>query len=121
MNTPVKICEVCGREFEWRKKWKDVWDEVKYCSKRCRSTRLSKADRQLEETILSLLEQRANGATICPSEAARKVRPDDWREWMERARMAARRLVASDEIEICQKGRVVDSSTAKGPIRLRKR
>ncbi|WP_242427349.1 DUF2256 domain-containing protein [Flammeovirga pacifica] len=27
---------VCGRDFSWRKKWKTVWDEVKYCSEKCR-------------------------------------------------------------------------------------
>ncbi|EKX52578.1 hypothetical protein GUITHDRAFT_65010, partial [Guillardia theta CCMP2712] len=38
-NLPSKTCEVCGRPFEWRKKWEKVWDEVKYCSDRCRSRR----------------------------------------------------------------------------------
>ena len=33
---PEKICLVCKRSFTWRKKWEKVWDEVKYCSKRCR-------------------------------------------------------------------------------------
>jgi hypothetical protein len=31
-----KVCETCGRPFEWRKKWERVWDEVRYCSDRCR-------------------------------------------------------------------------------------
>ncbi|MEP2101837.1 MAG: DUF2256 domain-containing protein [Parasphingorhabdus sp.] len=34
-HLPQKVCETCGRPFAWRKKWKDVWDDVKYCSKRC--------------------------------------------------------------------------------------
>nr|WP_232727952.1 DUF2256 domain-containing protein [Acidovorax sp. 69] len=25
--------------FTWRKKWEKVWDEVKYCSDRCRNER----------------------------------------------------------------------------------
>lgn len=33
---PTKICAVCGRPFEWRKKWERNWDEVRYCSERCR-------------------------------------------------------------------------------------
>ncbi|GAB4330742.1 MAG: hypothetical protein OHK0038_05250 [Flammeovirgaceae bacterium] len=33
---PTKICENCGRPFEWRKKWEEVWEEVKYCSDNCR-------------------------------------------------------------------------------------
>jgi len=40
---------------------------------------------------------------------------------MERTRQAARRLYADGEIEILQNGEVIDPSTFKGPIRLRKR
>lgn len=35
-NLPVKPCMVCGRNFAWRKKWEKMWDEVKYCSDKCR-------------------------------------------------------------------------------------
>ncbi len=77
-------------------------------------------DRRLEEAIRSLLDSRAADASICPSEAARRVGGDDWRPLMERARRAARRLVAGGEVEICQRGRVVDPSTARGPIRVRR-
>ena len=80
-------------------------------------------DRALEESIRSLLAGRASGATICPSEAARAVGGEDeeaWRDLMEPARRAARRLVAAGEVEITQGGRVVDPSTAKGPIRVRR-
>ncbi|MUK44125.1 DUF2256 domain-containing protein [Aliivibrio fischeri] len=36
---PEKICVVCQRPFSWRKKWERDWPMVKYCSKRCRSSR----------------------------------------------------------------------------------
>jgi len=36
---PSKICPVCQRPFTWRKKWQDCWQEVKYCSERCRRRR----------------------------------------------------------------------------------
>ena len=36
-DLPTKPCLACGRPFAWRKKWERVWDEVKYCSDRCRS------------------------------------------------------------------------------------
>ncbi|MCS7052229.1 MAG: DUF2256 domain-containing protein [Ignavibacterium sp.] len=36
---PQKTCVVCKRPFSWRKKWKLVWDEVKYCSQRCRKNK----------------------------------------------------------------------------------
>ena len=34
-NLPTKICATCGRPFEWRKKWRNCWDEVKYCGEKC--------------------------------------------------------------------------------------
>ena len=38
-DLPSKDCVCCGRPFNWRKKWEKVWDEVKYCSDRCRQTK----------------------------------------------------------------------------------
>jgi hypothetical protein len=38
-HLPSKICAACGRPFTWRKKWEKVWDEVRYCSDRCRRLR----------------------------------------------------------------------------------
>jgi len=35
-NLPSKICVACGKPMEWRKKWAKVWEEVKFCSERCR-------------------------------------------------------------------------------------
>ncbi|MEH0664936.1 DUF2256 domain-containing protein [Vibrio scophthalmi] len=33
---PEKICPICHRSFHWRKKWQRCWDDVRYCSARCR-------------------------------------------------------------------------------------
>jgi len=41
-HLPEKICVVCDRPFTWRKKWEKVWDEVKYCSDRCRMSKKGK-------------------------------------------------------------------------------
>lgn len=118
----TKPCLVCGRVIEWRKRWERCWDEVRYCSAKCRQNKTSSHDQKLETTILKLLSQRATKDTICPSEAARMVYPEDkWRSQMEAIRSAARRLVSQQKIEILQKGQVVNPSTAKGPIRLRLR
>ena len=35
-DLPTKVCVTCGRPFTWRKAWARVWDEVRYCSDRCR-------------------------------------------------------------------------------------
>ena len=34
-----KICVVCQRPFNWRKKWEKVWNDVKYCSEKCRRSK----------------------------------------------------------------------------------
>ena len=85
----------------------------------------SSHEHALEREILRLLAERGSGKTICPSEAARAVagsdERSDWEPLMEPAREAARRLVADGKIVVTQQGRVVDSATAKGPIRLRLR
>ncbi|MCG8991345.1 DUF2256 domain-containing protein [Laribacter hongkongensis] len=36
---PAKPCIVCGKPMNWRRKWALCWDEVKYCSERCRKRR----------------------------------------------------------------------------------
>ncbi|MGJ8667454.1 MAG: DUF2256 domain-containing protein [Patiriisocius sp.] len=38
-NLPEKICATCGLSFSWRKKWERNWEEVKYCSERCRKNK----------------------------------------------------------------------------------
>lgn len=104
----------------YRKRWARIWDELKYCSARCRRRRTGRIDADLEVETLRLLTGGGRSATVCPSEAARRVRPDDWESIVERARAAARRLAAAGEVEIIQEGRRVDPSTAKGPFRVRR-
>jgi hypothetical protein len=120
MSREAKWCASCGRRFEWRRRWAAQWEAIRYCSAACRRRRVTATDRALERTILGLLDERASGATLCPSEVARSFAPDRWRDLMEPARRAARRLVASGRIEILQHGRVVEPSNARGPIRLRR-
>jgi hypothetical protein len=119
---PEKTCTSCGRRVAWRAKWADDWEQVRYCSAACRRRRVRPVDEALERAITTLLARRGRGGTICPSEAARLVHDaedEGWRDLMEPARRAARRLVAAGEVEITQRSRVVDPSTAKGPIRIR--
>jgi hypothetical protein len=119
-NLPEKPCVACGRRITWRKKWERDWEHIRFCSDACRRHRVKDVDVELEKAIVALLSERSSSASICPSEAARRVGGEvDWRDLMEPARAAARRLVARGEIEMTQKGVRVDPSTAKGPVRLR--
>lgn len=69
----------------------------------------------LETAILVLLDAGAAGATISPNDA---VLGDPALE--QAARAAARRLAAAGEVEIVVGGVVVDPSTARGAMRIRR-
>ncbi|MDA8916261.1 DUF2256 domain-containing protein [Gammaproteobacteria bacterium] len=34
-----KNCLVCNKDFSWRKKWERDWDNIKYCSERCKRSK----------------------------------------------------------------------------------
>lgn len=36
---PSRVCARCGRPFTWRRKWARDWEQVRYCSDRCRMGR----------------------------------------------------------------------------------
>jgi hypothetical protein len=112
-----KTCASCGRRIKYQKRWRKTWENVRYCSHSCRREKLDKTDCLLEQSLLALLETKP---TICPTEAAQAI-SKDWQSLHERSRRAARRLVSAGKVEMVQNGRVVDASTAKGPVRLRLR
>ncbi|MEM9988678.1 MAG: DUF3253 domain-containing protein [Pseudomonadota bacterium] len=72
-----------------------------------------------EEAILSLLAEREEGKSICPSEAAKRLSPEDWRPLMSHIRTVGRELADAGKIEVLKKGKVVDPHTVKGVIRFR--
>ena len=77
---------------------------------------------QARATIRQLLERRDPGKTICPSDAARALCGDDgFRPLMPLVRDAARAMVDDGELDVTQRGQVVDLDRARGPIRLRLR
>ena len=47
---PQKACATCGLPFVWRRKWARDWEQVKYCSDRCRGARSSKAATSADAT-----------------------------------------------------------------------
>jgi len=75
---------------------------------------------QIEAAIGELLARRAAGRTICPSEAARALDADGWRQRMDEVRSVAFAMADRGELEVTQRGEVVDGRTARGPIRLRR-
>ncbi len=74
---------------------------------------------EIEAQILGLLDRRAEGRTICPSEAARAL-AGDWRPLMPEVRDVAYGMADEGRLEVTQSGRVVDGRSARGAIRLRR-
>ena len=78
------------------------------------------SEKRLREVILDLAGERAPAKTICPSDAARAVGGDRWRDLMEQARDIARDLARAGVVDILQRGEVIDPDTEwRGPIRIR--
>lgn len=75
---------------------------------------------RLEAAVLALARRRAPGKTICPSDAARAVGGETWRDDMALARDVVHGLARDGAVEVLQKGEVVAADADwKGPIRVR--
>lgn len=110
-----KLCATCGRVIEWRKKWAKNWDEIKYCSDRCRK---NKPHDDFESRLLAALSARPRGTSIESTEVLTANECEEPAS-IERARAAARRLFASGRVLILQDARAVDPSTARGPFQVK--
>lgn len=75
---------------------------------------------RIAATARALLRHRDVGASICPSEVARVVGGDDWRELMPTVRAVADDLAEAGEFIATAGDEVVDARTWAGPIRLRR-
>ncbi|WP_149980854.1 DUF2256 domain-containing protein [Pseudoalteromonas rhizosphaerae] len=45
LTLPQKTCPTCKRDFAWRKKWQRDWDNVIYCSERCKRNKNEESTR----------------------------------------------------------------------------
>jgi hypothetical protein len=91
------------------------------------------ASELLTSRLNELLSKREHPKTICPSEVARSLSKEElgfcnatnWRDLMPRIRELAWERRCKGELEVLQKGEVLDEEVAlenvRGPIRLRRR
>ena len=114
----IKHCASCGRPFERQKRFEKNWDEVKYCSSKCRREKLERKQNELEEAIINKLN---NVTNICPSQLAKERYPESWKEQMEAIRCACRRLHLNEKIIITQNKKIITTLNFKGPIRIQKK
>lgn len=82
-------------------------------------------DDEIAQAIEALLASRAATSSICPSDAARSLRADEWRPLMPAVRRVAATLARAGRLRITQgerqiAPREVEDGTLRGPIRLRR-
>ncbi len=75
---------------------------------------------QVRQGVVDKLAVRAPEFSICPSEVARELGGDTWRELMPCVRETAAQMAREGTIVATQGDAVVDAEGAKGPIRLRR-
>jgi hypothetical protein len=75
---------------------------------------------RLRAAILALAGHRGPDSSICPSDAARAIGGEGWRELTDDSRSTALALARDGDVEITQRGEVVDpGQLPRGPIRIR--
>jgi Protein of unknown function (DUF3253) len=77
------------------------------------------ASPEIEQNIVALLAARAANSSICPSEVARAVAPDDWRRLMPQVRSIAVQMALAHRIRITRSGHELNPvDLGSGPVRL---
>lgn len=105
VHDALKWCHTCGRSFNWRPSMSLDWENVKYCSKTCRSKKphSNRIDQKIERSFLFLLNEHHLDPIIEKRKiTCEQVQDHDGGErsvnsstgsiWRERYRRAARRL-----------------------------
>ena len=82
------------------------------------------SDEQIKTALLALIAQRGEESSACPSEVARALATEDWRDLMPRVRQVAGQLALRGLLDVSQGGQSVPATTLpngpwKGPIRVR--
>ena len=77
-----------------------------------------KLSAKVRSALIELARQRVSGKSICPSEAARRVQPEAWRDLMPMVHETAGELVLQGILQATQRGKTVNLAEARGPYRL---
>ena len=73
---------------------------------------------QIRDSIIQMATDRGPEKSICPSEVARALKPEDWRPLMPEIREVAAELLNEQTIAVTQFGKTVDPLNSKGHIRI---
>ena len=87
-----KKCVSCGLSFSFRRKFKKNWEEVKYCSKKCRKNKLQNSDKELEDFILDFSRGPCPPRVTQARTISRTYFGIHWKKFHQRVLAAIRRL-----------------------------
>ena len=75
-------------------------------------------DQIIRDCILRIAQKRGVDKSLCPSEVARDLHPEDWRSLMPEVRRVTALLLQEGLVAVTQFGNPVDPLDAKGHIRI---
>ena len=110
----MTYCISCGRPIEHLKKLEKN-PEMKYCSPICRQHKWQKVDRDLESSIISMLEKNPS-LKILPLTISKAFFGDHWKTHHHRVLKAARRLAAQNKVSLYKDHRKVIDTNVKEPF-----
>lgn len=79
----------------------------------------AQAEERIAATMRALTRNRAD-SSICPSDVARAVGGEEWRDRMSDVRRVAADLASREVVVVTQKGERVSIADARGPVRIRR-
>lgn len=79
----------------------------------------AQAEERIAATMRALTRKRAD-SSICPSDVARAVGGEEWRDRMSDVRRVAADLASREVVVVTQKGERVSIADARGPVRIRR-
>lgn len=79
---------------------------------------MKKSEQEIKNRILTFTKKRGPEKSVCPSEVAKDLFSDVWKDHVDEVRTMAGKLQSEKLISITQKGKEVRLDQAKGPIRL---
>ncbi|NNU81566.1 DUF3253 domain-containing protein [Halovulum dunhuangense] len=75
----------------------------------------------IRAVLIALALERGAESSFCPSEAARRLDSEFWRDLMPKVRGVAAEMQAEGVLEATRRGQVVQANAPGGPIRLQLR
>ena len=112
-----KVCASCGRAFTWRKKWAKNWEQVRYCSTRCRSKGTILPQDPLIQAVFDALK-RVPSKRACTVDAIEQALHEQGHS-AQQTRVALRTMIHAGQISSMEGNKRIAPERLKGNSTLR--